>query len=106
MSERKRPVSPVKPKGLELLFLYACPYCSTDAPALSPTEPCASSKSCPPAARPPSTRITFRAEGENRGGTLCSGKTLRSGEYEKKTFPLSAYEQRVPPPPPLLPKTL
>jgi hypothetical protein len=40
------------------------------------------------------------------GGTFCSGKTLRSGEYEKKPFLLSAYEQKVPPPNPLLPKTL
>jgi uncharacterized protein YbaR (Trm112 family) len=39
MSERKRPVSPVKPKSLELLFLYACPYCGGETPSLSPTEP-------------------------------------------------------------------
>jgi hypothetical protein len=45
---------------------------------------------------------------KNRGKTpFGSGKTLRNGEEEKKTFLLSVYEQKgVFPRPPLSPKKL
>jgi len=33
-------------------------------------------------------------EEESGENPFCSGKTLRNGEYEKKTFLLSVYEQK------------
>ncbi len=34
-----RPVNPVAPCGLELLFFYACPFCGRKVALLSPTQP-------------------------------------------------------------------
>jgi hypothetical protein len=39
MSERKKPLLPVKPSGLELVFFYACPGCRRNLPVVSPTQP-------------------------------------------------------------------
>ncbi|MDL2272057.1 hypothetical protein LJC23_03385 [Desulfovibrio sp. OttesenSCG-928-I05] len=35
----KRPVSPVKPSSMELIFLYACPFCRREIPLVSPAHP-------------------------------------------------------------------
>ena len=34
-----RPVSPVKPSGMELVFFYACPYCNRSQPTIAPLQP-------------------------------------------------------------------
>lgn len=34
-----KPVSPVKPKGMELIFIYSCPYCQREIPLVAPTSP-------------------------------------------------------------------
>lgn len=34
-----KPVNPVKPKGLELIFIYACPFCQREIPLVAPTSP-------------------------------------------------------------------
>lgn len=39
MSNPSKPVNPVKPSGLELVVIYACPYCSREIPMLAPTMP-------------------------------------------------------------------
>ncbi|EPR31576.1 hypothetical protein dsat_0900 [Alkalidesulfovibrio alkalitolerans DSM 16529] len=39
MSETQKPVTPVKPTGLELIYLYACPFCGREVPVISPTSP-------------------------------------------------------------------
>lgn len=39
MTERKRPVQPVAPDGMEILFFYPCPGCGKHIPQASPTEP-------------------------------------------------------------------
>ena len=39
MSEKKKPVTPVKPSGLELVFLYPCPFCVREVPLIAPTKP-------------------------------------------------------------------
>jgi hypothetical protein len=39
MSEPKRPVSPVKPDRLEVIYIYSCPYCERDVPQLAPFQP-------------------------------------------------------------------
>ncbi len=36
---KKKPLQPVKPVGLELIFLYPCPFCAHQVPTLSPTQP-------------------------------------------------------------------
>ena len=33
-----RPVRPVAPEGMELLFFYPCPYCGRRVPVVSPTQ--------------------------------------------------------------------
>lgn len=33
------PVSPVKPSGLELIYLYGCPHCGREVPMIAPTSP-------------------------------------------------------------------
>lgn len=33
------PLTPVKPSGLELIYLYTCPYCRRDVPLIAPTTP-------------------------------------------------------------------
>ena len=35
----KEPLQSVKPVGLELIFLYPCPFCAHQVPTLSPTQP-------------------------------------------------------------------
>ncbi len=39
MVEKRKPVTPVRPTGLELVFMYACPFCQRQAPLVSPTKP-------------------------------------------------------------------
>ena len=34
-----RPVEPVKPTSMELVFFYACPFCHSEQPIVSPTQP-------------------------------------------------------------------
>jgi hypothetical protein len=36
MSNPDKPVIPVKPSGIELIFMYICPYCGHDIPVLAP----------------------------------------------------------------------
>ena len=35
----RRPVSPVKPIGVELVFFYPCPYCQRELPLVAPAQP-------------------------------------------------------------------
>jgi hypothetical protein len=35
----RRPVAPVKPVGLELVFFYPCPYCRRELPLVAPLQP-------------------------------------------------------------------
>ena len=35
----ERPLAPVAPDGMEMLFFYKCPRCGKHIPAASPTEP-------------------------------------------------------------------
>lgn len=35
----KRPLRPVPPDGMEMLFFYACPHCGRHVPLVSPTQP-------------------------------------------------------------------
>lgn len=39
MSLRKRPVQPVAPSGMELLFFYRCPHCGRKTALLAPLQP-------------------------------------------------------------------
>jgi hypothetical protein len=39
MSQKRKPLTPVKPTGLELIYLYPCPFCQRQVPLLSPTQP-------------------------------------------------------------------
>ncbi|MBG0775882.1 MAG: hypothetical protein H0S85_05535 [Desulfovibrionaceae bacterium] len=39
MSAGNKPVTPVKPTGMEMVFLYPCPYCARQVPLLGPTQP-------------------------------------------------------------------
>jgi len=34
-----RPVNPVKPGGMELIFVYTCPFCRRELPLVSPEQP-------------------------------------------------------------------
>ena len=34
-----KPVMPVKPMGMEVIFLYQCPHCSREVPLIAPTRP-------------------------------------------------------------------
>lgn len=34
-----KPASPVKPKGMELIFIYSCPFCQREVPLVAPTSP-------------------------------------------------------------------
>jgi len=38
-SRNKKPLAPVKPAGLEMIFFYGCPHCSHRVPLLAPTQP-------------------------------------------------------------------
>lgn len=39
MSSPSRPLSPVKPTGMEIIFFYVCPYCGRNVPKVAPTRP-------------------------------------------------------------------
>ncbi|SKA81423.1 hypothetical protein [Desulfobaculum bizertense] len=39
MAETKKPLSPVTPKGFELVFFYECPGCKKELPLVAPTQP-------------------------------------------------------------------
>ena len=39
MSERKKPIMPVKPSGIEVVFFYDCPGCRRSMPLVAPTQP-------------------------------------------------------------------
>ena len=40
MADKKnRPLTPVPPDGMEILFFYQCPQCGKHIPLVSPTEP-------------------------------------------------------------------
>lgn len=39
MAERRRPIEPVAPDGMEILFFYPCPGCGKHVPQASPVEP-------------------------------------------------------------------
>lgn len=39
MADTKRPVSPVKPAGMEMIYFYTCPYCGREVPLFAPTSP-------------------------------------------------------------------
>ena len=34
-----KPISPVKPQGMEIIFIYPCPYCMREIPLVAPTSP-------------------------------------------------------------------
>lgn len=34
-----KPAGPVKPKGMELIFIYSCPFCHREIPLVAPTSP-------------------------------------------------------------------
>ncbi len=35
----KKPVQPVSPDAMEMLFFYACPFCKRHVPLIAPTQP-------------------------------------------------------------------
>ena len=35
----QRPVAPVPPTGMELIFMYRCPHCGRKAALIAPTQP-------------------------------------------------------------------
>jgi uncharacterized Zn finger protein len=39
MGEKKKPVTPVHPSGMELICFYPCPFCDREVPLVSPTQP-------------------------------------------------------------------
>lgn len=39
MADRSKPLKPVRPAGMELVFVYPCPFCERQVPVLSPTQP-------------------------------------------------------------------
>lgn len=39
MAGNKKPLTPVKPVGLEVIFFYPCPHCNRDVPLIGPTQP-------------------------------------------------------------------
>lgn len=39
MRAPQRPVTPVQPTGMELIFLYRCPHCGRKTALISPTQP-------------------------------------------------------------------
>lgn len=39
MQDKNKPLMPVKPSGLELIYLYLCPFCERQVPIISPTQP-------------------------------------------------------------------
>lgn len=39
VKKSKKPVGPVKPSGMEVIYLYPCPHCQREVPLISPTRP-------------------------------------------------------------------
>ncbi|UZP68237.1 hypothetical protein N1030_04460 [Desulfovibrio mangrovi] len=40
MSQKSnKPLAPVKPAGLEMIFFYPCPHCGHNVPLLTPVQP-------------------------------------------------------------------
>ncbi|MFW5836758.1 MAG: hypothetical protein ACOCVM_02025 [Desulfovibrionaceae bacterium] len=39
MSEPRKPITPVKPKSMEVVYIYPCPYCEREVPQLAPFQP-------------------------------------------------------------------
>lgn len=39
MSKNSKPIPPVKPSSLEMIFIYCCPHCKREIPLLAPTRP-------------------------------------------------------------------
>lgn len=39
MAEAKKPIVPVKPKDMEVVYIYPCPNCDRGMPLASPTQP-------------------------------------------------------------------
>ncbi|MCK9240649.1 hypothetical protein [Desulfocurvus sp.] len=39
MDGNKRPLTPVKPSGLEIICFYPCPFCTREVPLVAPTQP-------------------------------------------------------------------
>ncbi|WP_028587104.1 hypothetical protein [Desulfocurvus vexinensis] len=39
MGEKRKPLTPVKPSGMEIICFYPCPFCSREVPLVSPTQP-------------------------------------------------------------------
>lgn len=38
MQERKKPLEPVRPRGVELIYFYPCPFCDRDVPLVAPVQ--------------------------------------------------------------------
>ena len=39
MAEPRKPLTPVKPVGMEIIFFYPCPFCGRQAPLIAPSQP-------------------------------------------------------------------
>lgn len=39
MADKRRPVEPARPQGMEVLFFYVCPHCGKRMGIASPTKP-------------------------------------------------------------------
>jgi len=39
MAESKKPLTPVKPAAMEMIFLYPCPHCGREVPLIAPSRP-------------------------------------------------------------------
>lgn len=39
MPQSRKPLSPVHPGGMEIIFLYSCPHCQRQVPLIAPTQP-------------------------------------------------------------------
>ncbi|BBD07852.1 hypothetical protein [Desulfovibrio ferrophilus] len=39
MADKKKPITPVKPAGMEIICFYTCPFCERDVPMMAPTQP-------------------------------------------------------------------
>ncbi|MGE4553175.1 MAG: hypothetical protein AB7D57_08685 [Desulfovibrionaceae bacterium] len=39
MSDKRKPLTPVRPTGMEIVFLYPCPHCQREVPLIAPARP-------------------------------------------------------------------
>lgn len=39
MAGSNKPLTPVKPAGMEMIFLYPCPHCEREVPLIAPSRP-------------------------------------------------------------------